>query len=1337
MTSYMYNPSKKVTEILSKFFEFDPSELELGIWSGDIQLKNVKLRQETIHPLLNRKANKPHTDPLKKAPLHLKLVSGTVGHMRIRIPWKRLVWGQGAVQIEISDVMIVLSMQSREETEEQRRKGLLKQRKKKQKTTENDVSEAYRDAKQRRLREAERRHMQGMPVGLYLDTIHRKNSIQREAAKSEKVTKEVRVEKQPGRIDKWLSNTGSDLFWRFFAGIQGSITKARIVVVQDGVEVGCIVQSINIIAGKDGTQIDVNMEEDPSDQTEEGLSQGGLSAPETMMYEGEYDDGEHVDKTIKQQGLGLFVRKVVSMAKIPKALRFSTSVSADDYILRPVDLDVSFSFFYPYPPERRKKRPVDSQSHETSTTAGSSSGVSAAVSISDSTTNASSKRRRGKRERDRVAPNIPTATFQTPPVEDRRANMTRTASQLRKRALHRRIGSESSYRPQLQRLASQRSARTGVPSFAGHSVAPSTPGELMSVREAHTGVPERNTEPVPKFECQVSLKTIRIVFSTRQYELLNYFLSTVARMKNGRPDQMIRSTPKETDTALLRRKFIDTETRLKASPDKSPEAKAKEPRLKLPNASMLSAMIAPLTGLRGGGLDTDGQDSVSGDIIEGERVHRSLRSQARMKWWKYAFGAILWEVRKRKHLTTNFREMYISFDWARQRHKRKEYIELYIAHKLQHRSMDGVWPFESENKADEELLRIEDELPLEQILLYRSIARTMHVRGMTKMPETIAELHVGQTLGKKERQRRRTNAPTPSKEDDVGEDVTLLSIIQEKYETSMDLRLPEGAITALRSSHLSKYLGSQVSSNDSVASSEAAEPLPPGALQRDVSGFSSSIRSERDFLTPSSRRLGGAPKLNNMGSFGFETPDIQPGNYYSSSNRKESHADVRTIRTNQKREAKSVRLGNGVGTVADGSGKSDDNLRISVSLQIKSIELTVVKEEYIFDISPDQLNRSELLGGLSKNRDLSKDYFSDLEESSSHDVSELSVLTDDQRFFNDENQIGVIAEEEEENEEGHKMSSTDFLRFGLPENPLLRLTIDSLGFSVRGRSGGPIKLGASIRRIDAVAENGITLFSMGGQEPRTPMAEVNLEGAIRRRSFDSLDFDLSSQVSRPESSYAPSRSAGELTRALTLAVLLDGSSKEIQSDVSGITFTLDLVPLTSLLKFYSDTDIKFPDKILEKSSGDVARKFMVYKTTSGENLGSLNTAIRVYGLKVVVPLRVDDETSSEASELDASTNHDHFEGYKISPKADKHSVVFGIDEFELYGGSAVDDICSSAAATQDFSASRGSLLSGSRISRRTIPTKTLNMLDVVELTSNNDSFSCNHWVSAVLQIYPR
>ena len=53
MTAYMYNPSKKITELLSTYLEFDPEQLKLGIWSGNLSLSNVNLRQEAIRPLLN------------------------------------------------------------------------------------------------------------------------------------------------------------------------------------------------------------------------------------------------------------------------------------------------------------------------------------------------------------------------------------------------------------------------------------------------------------------------------------------------------------------------------------------------------------------------------------------------------------------------------------------------------------------------------------------------------------------------------------------------------------------------------------------------------------------------------------------------------------------------------------------------------------------------------------------------------------------------------------------------------------------------------------------------------------------------------------------------------------------------------------------------------------------------------------------------------------------------------------------------------------------------------------------------------------------------------------
>lgn len=1353
----MYNPSQKVTEILSKFFEFDPSELDLGIWSGDLQLKNVKLRQEAIHPLLNKQANKPHTDPLKKAPLHMKLVSGTVGNMRIRIPWKRLVWGQGAVQLDISDVMIVLALQSREETEEQRRKGLLKVKDKKKNAEEDSgVSKAYREAKQRRLREAERRHQQGMPVALYLDNLHRKNSIAREAAKAEEASKNngssassSSKSKEPGRIDKWLKNTGSDLFWRFFAGIQGSITKARIVVVQDGVEVGCIIQSIEVVAGKDGTKVNVNMaDEDPSEMSEEARTAAEMTPPETFMYEGAYEDGEHVDKTIKQQGLGLFIRKEVSMAKVPKALRFSTSVSADDYILRPVDLDLSFSFFYPYPPERRKKRAIDNLSQETPTTAASSTGLSGAVSVGESTT-ASSKQRRGKRERDRVTPSILPGTTHSGATndEDRRGKLRPTQSLTRNRFVpmtpaesrlrnqHRRLVSDSQQnqggRPRLQRHASMRSARSS-------SFFTAAGQDTMSIQESATVVPGRSMEIAPKFDCRVTLKEIRIVFTTRHYELLNYFLSTVSRMKNGRPDLLIRSTPKETNTASFQRKFIDATSGsfLPATPvrPKQMDHAAK------PNATMLSAMLAPLTGFRGGASDNvEHEGSASESNINNPQlipVRRSVRSQVLVKWWKYSIGAITWEVRKRKHLATNFRQMYISFDWNRQRYKRKEYIELYIASKLDNKQ-DGVWPFEDNEKREDKLLRIEDELPLEQILLYRSIARSIRVRGMTKMPDSIKELHSAQTMKMRAKRKKRESTSMNDKGDDEAAETSLLSMIQQKFNSASQLRQPGGLFKKFRSSTGNRSMfptdlrSDQDYDNDYDAQSSDVVRQPSlinqGRFTPEVSGHDSTIDEDREARTPSFRRAVG--KQTRRGSTGNSISDIHPGNFYSSG-RDASQADGRTIRTFQRKDARSARPGQTIGSADDTISKPDERMKISLALSIKLFDFMVVEEEYLFDIAPEELKRP---GKSEKDSvgDLSREYYSGGEESSSDDVSDLSVLTDDQRFFNEGGPIEPIMEEEDE-EVGAKMSSTDFLLFGLPEEPLLRLTINSLGCSVRGRSGGRLNLGVSIRRISALSENENHIFSMGAYEATTPISEVNVGSVARRKSFDSFDMmDLSTPLlNRQESLGMSSRGRGtESGRAVSLMICSDEAFKDVQCDLSKIAVTLDLVPATKLLHFYSKSEIKFPDRIVEKSSGDVARKFMVYKTSSQGRVGIINTAIRVRGLEVRVPLvkQDDDVESSEDSNVDLSNSYDDDSPFIAVGASPKSALIFSSGSLDIFSGAAVDEM----SAVTDLSASRSSLFSGSFASRKTaaVPTKTLEMLDIAELTEATDSFSCRHVVS--------
>jgi hypothetical protein len=343
---------------------------------------------------------------------------------------------------------------------------------------------------------------------------------------------------------------------------------------------------------------------------------------------------------------------------------------------------------------------------------------------------------------------------------------------------------------------------------------------------------------------------------------------------------------------------------------------------------------------------------------------------------------------------------------------------------------------------------------------------------------------------------------------------------------------------------------------------------------------------------------------------------------------------------------------------------------------------------------------------------------------------------------------------EEEAEEGVRLSSNDFLLFGLPDNLLLRMTITPLTASFRAKSGGSKHIGLSIGRIRAVGENDNLLLSIGPEQliPRTPVVEVSLDASIHRPSKHqrSQSTDVDSSVHRIKenkdldrkgsfhglgSAMPGSRSPGTLlqsnsrapSRAVSVSCAFSGESKILQCDLSKIAATLDLNPAAKLLRFYTKTEIKFPESLIARSSRDVARKFLVHKTTTSSNFGQLSTAFRIHGLEVKVPLVGSEAASSEASSLMSSTTSDS--PMSISKQFDGHGnlAVLSVDTVELYSGEAVDEMC--ASGNPDCGVSRSSVLTGTFTGRNRVAPKVLKMLDVVELTSSHDSFSSNHWVS--------
>ena len=83
-----------VANLLNRFLgmyvkNFDPKQLNVGIWSGDVTLRNLELRKEALDQL--------H--------LPLNVVEGHLGQLTLSIPWSNL---RGKpVKVNIEDVFLL------------------------------------------------------------------------------------------------------------------------------------------------------------------------------------------------------------------------------------------------------------------------------------------------------------------------------------------------------------------------------------------------------------------------------------------------------------------------------------------------------------------------------------------------------------------------------------------------------------------------------------------------------------------------------------------------------------------------------------------------------------------------------------------------------------------------------------------------------------------------------------------------------------------------------------------------------------------------------------------------------------------------------------------------------------------------------------------------------------------------------------------------------------------------------------------------------------------------------------------------------------------------------
>ncbi|TPX12975.1 uncharacterized protein E0L32_006620 [Thyridium curvatum] len=138
-----------VAGLLNRFLgmyvkNFDPTQLKVGIWSGDVKLNNLELRKEAL-------------DQLK---LPINVVEGHLGQLTLIIPWSNL---RGApVKIFIEDVFLLASPKEEaeyDEEEEERRRQRIKMEK-------LDSAELLKERSQEGLSQEEQKKSQSFTQSL-------------------------------------------------------------------------------------------------------------------------------------------------------------------------------------------------------------------------------------------------------------------------------------------------------------------------------------------------------------------------------------------------------------------------------------------------------------------------------------------------------------------------------------------------------------------------------------------------------------------------------------------------------------------------------------------------------------------------------------------------------------------------------------------------------------------------------------------------------------------------------------------------------------------------------------------------------------------------------------------------------------------------------------------------------------------------------------------------------------------------------------------------------------------------------------------------------------------
>jgi hypothetical protein len=319
-------PSKRLTDILSNYLEFDQKQISLGLWRGDLQIQSVELKKDAFFPLLNTwknnhstnpdlasfftKESLVHDEPCFASAINLKLVKGSIGHFRARVPWKKLLLGSSdtIVHLELHDVIIRMGLESCI-AKALENDGL-------EKLYSNDIDIPIdlpegnptedRIWKQEMIRIAEKCITEKKDIPTPEEFSKMKNDFLSKIPKTELI-------QDKSFLESFVKNFATSLGWRTGQGLKVDIQNVQIILEQDGIEVGILCESIEIDEAATSTE-----------SVEDGASNVCIS------------NNDEIRKRLALSDCGLFVRPTLNVDQHSPPV-------IDDYVIQPTNVSANIT----------------------------------------------------------------------------------------------------------------------------------------------------------------------------------------------------------------------------------------------------------------------------------------------------------------------------------------------------------------------------------------------------------------------------------------------------------------------------------------------------------------------------------------------------------------------------------------------------------------------------------------------------------------------------------------------------------------------------------------------------------------------------------------------------------------------------------------------------------------------------------------------------------------------------------------------------------------------------------------------------------------------------------